>query len=420
MTIRHFDIISKFRSLRWTTLLSCMALLLAAASCSSADDGLVLPDEPDVPVGPDGMTTLVIRSGAMDGARAGKSDADREIMHSLRVVILRPDGSVEINHFRRFDTPQESSFYIYKVKPGENKRIYLIANEESVSPYPTASATPFREELDGFTAGTKGIDAVLENKVYGMDLSTPAPLPMTGYYEIGLSELKPNRQIEKTLYVVRTVCKFSVTFSNKRSLPVTFDKFTISQVAKDAGYLMPHFNSSKSIWKIDESVVSVTAGKRQELPADWIGWLREAAEESQRDPNNEKLADQRGWIFGYDVPTQAAYHSQDLLNGTSFQLKANSTHEFPTFYCFESDRIKPGQSTFAPGLEQEYRFHLKFKEKGLNGQPVEYDEAIPNLRALFRNTHAVINISVVSTGLTMEVNVVPYAEKVLEPNFGLD
>ena len=69
-----------------------------------------------------------------------------ENISSLRIIIVRPDNSVEHNRIETFSdlNPQPGELYgdfLFKVKIGDNdivnseiKRIYLIANEKSIIP----------------------------------------------------------------------------------------------------------------------------------------------------------------------------------------------------------------------------------------------------------------------------------------------
>ena len=66
--------------------------------------------------------------------RAGTATLpDNEKMHSVRVIVLHNDGTVEHNKFYALDDAQEQRSILLKVTPNEKKKIYLFANEESVS-----------------------------------------------------------------------------------------------------------------------------------------------------------------------------------------------------------------------------------------------------------------------------------------------
>ena len=79
-----------------------------------------------------GLTAEVLGSARTDGSDAS---ADIEKMHSLRIVVLRPDGSVEHNLFVDFGPASQSEYARFlAVRKNEKKSIFLIANESGVSP----------------------------------------------------------------------------------------------------------------------------------------------------------------------------------------------------------------------------------------------------------------------------------------------
>lgn len=379
-------------------------------------------DEPD-PGRTDGRTDLLISTRAVDGAKAGSSNNDKEIMHNLRVIILDSEGKIEINDYIRFDTPQDSFSKLYKIKPSENKTVYLIANETSILNNGTGAT--FSSELNGYTVGSTGIGSLIENKTFNMDLATPAPLPMSSKYELSASDIPPNQKVYETFYLVRTVCKFDVSFTNSRLTDLTFDNFSINNVATGAGYLTAHLDNGAGIYKWVEDYYmepNLRKGEWNAFGKSWIDWMKIAVEETKLNPSDTDLADRRGWIMQYSIPEKANPNSQDLLKGipSAFTLKPSEKKDFPTFYCHESRQLMEGISNFTQNnsLEQQYFFYLILTDE--SGDERKYNQKIPNLRALFRNTHVVINIDITSTGLWMMVDVVPYAEKILEPNFGLD
>ena len=58
---------------------------------------------------------------------------DNEKMKSVRVIVLHADGTVEHNRHYSLDGAQAQKYILLKVKPHEKKKIFLFANEESVS-----------------------------------------------------------------------------------------------------------------------------------------------------------------------------------------------------------------------------------------------------------------------------------------------
>ena len=85
---------------------------------------------------------------------------------------------------------------------------------------------------------------------------------------------------------------------------------------------------------------------------------------------------------------------------------------FPVFYLPESKKLKAGSAAYG---EQEYTLKLDMSE---NGKELSFTKTFPNLEALFRNTHVLVDITFTEKD-EVKVQVVPYAEVILEPEFGL-
>ena len=66
--------------------------------------------------------------------RAYEDNLPSELMHTLRFIIVRPNGTVEHNRFYDFtkNTPIALYEQAFKVVSGETKKVYLIANEGAV------------------------------------------------------------------------------------------------------------------------------------------------------------------------------------------------------------------------------------------------------------------------------------------------
>ena len=63
----------------------------------------------------------------------GTALPDNEKMHSVRVIVLHADGTVEHNRHFSLEGAREQKYILLKVRPNEKKKIFLFANEESVS-----------------------------------------------------------------------------------------------------------------------------------------------------------------------------------------------------------------------------------------------------------------------------------------------
>ena len=91
------------------------------------------------------------------------------------------------------------------------------------------------------------------------------------------------------------------------------------------------------------------------------------------------------------------------------------------YYLPESKNLKDRTQEYG---EQVYTMTLHLTEKhpeGGTGLPEEnelsFTRPFPNLKALFRNTHVLVDVTFWEEGV--KVDVIPYSEVVLEPDFGL-
>lgn len=350
---------------------------------------------------------LMLRIGTVGTSRANAENGN-ELMHSLRFILVDESGRIEHNHHATLGNGTDSYLHRCSVTPG-HKKIYIIANEESVTA--TSGSTSLTTLLDGLGEGTAGIENSLDRFVFTPDYSLN--IPMSSMYEVDLA--RGNN--EEQFYVVRVATKFDVRIINSRSDDVKIDRFSISSMT-DESYLLPVFTPGAGIYTAD----GVTGVKHpfifnpdfsfnqgdQELH--WANWLKLASEESNANANDETLADKRGWIMEYDIPATAKLSESSWDVAAVGTISSNSVITLPTHYYPEGKHIKD-PSTFAPGLEQEYEFKLQFsnpetQEKWISSP--EFATVFPNLRALFRNTHVVLDITLTDTGVKWRIFVRPW------------
>lgn len=161
----------------------------------------------------------------------------------------------------------------------------------------------------------------------------------------------------------------------------------------------------------------------------WIDWMKKVADESQKHLEDVTLADRRGWIQDYDIPSGQIHEavivrSPTLVPGLTYHVNEAPTpgeKMFPVFYLPESKSLKDGTQEYG---EQVYTMTLHLTEKNLEGETgtseekeVLFTRLFPNLKALFRNTHILVDVTFWEEGV--KVDVIPYSEVVLNPDFGL-
>lgn len=376
------------RHIVWMTILVSWALL--SASCRGGEVSYTDEVQPD-----DDTAILVLRTGLLDQTRVSDRVNDAvdnpvEYMYTLRIVILHENGTVEHNMYIDFgEIPQTECYRIFKVTRNETKKIYLIANEENAS-------TDLHEQLETLTTGNTTFASIVDNFVFIPDYKNP--IPMSSVYDV---PVKAENLVEREFYLVRAATKFAFRFTNKRKSKVSIDAIHISDIA-GASYLIPHKREPLFMSFDDESLY-------------WINWLKKVADESQQSPDDVELADKRGWIQAYDIPSETS-HQEVTVNGPlevpSMTGDQPGKAVFPVFYLPESKKLKAGSATYG---EQEYTLKLDMSE---NGKELSFTKTFPNLKALFRNTHVLVDITFTEKD-EVKVQVVPYAEVILEPEFGL-
>ena len=376
------------RHIVWMTILVSWALL--SASCRGGEVSYTDEVQPD-----DDTAILVLRTGLLDQTRASDRVNDAvdnpvEYMYTLRIVIRHENGTVEHNMYIDFgEIPQTECYRIFKVTRNETKKIYLIANEENAS-------TDLHEQLETLTTGNTTFASIVDNFVFIPDYKNP--IPMSSVYDV---PFKAENLVEREFYLVRAATKFAFRFTNKRKSKVSIDAIHISDIA-GATYLIPHKREPLFMSFDDESLY-------------WINWLKKVADESQQSPDDVELADRRGWIQAYDIPSETS-HQEVTVNGPlevpSMTGDQPGKAVFPVFYLPESKKLKAGSATYG---EQEYTLKLDMSE---NGKELSFTKTFPNLEALFRNTHVLVDITFTEKD-EVKVQVVPYAEVILEPEFGL-
>ena len=376
------------RHIVWMTILVSWALL--SASCRGGEVSYTDEVQPD-----DDTAILVLRTGLLDQTRASDRvndavDNSVEYMYTLRIDILHENGTVEHNMYIDFgEIPQTECYRIFKVTRNETKKIYLIANEENAS-------TDLHEQLETLTTGNTTFASIVDNFVFIPDYKNP--IPMSSVYDV---PVKAENLVEREFYLVRAATKFAFRFTNKRKSKVSIDAIHISDIA-GATYLIPHKREPLFMSFDDESLY-------------WINWLKKVADESQQSPDDVELADKRGWIQAYDIPSETS-HQEVTVNGPlevpSMTGDQPGKAVFPVFYLPESKKLKAGSATYG---EQEYTLKLDMSE---NGKELSFTKTFPSLKALFRNTHVLVDITFTEKD-EVKVQVVPYAEVILEPEFGL-
>lgn len=339
--------------------------------------------------------------------RAGTATLpDNEKMHSVRVIVLHENGTVEHNKFYSLDGAQVQRAILLKVTPDEKKKIYLFANEESVSA--VEGVADVNSTLSAFfhtyVEGMSGFEDAVNGLYFAPDYSAGKPIPMSSMYEIDFPE-KGN--FDGVFYVVRVATKFTVNFKNWRGEEVTVENFSIESHA-DKNFLMAHVNSYPDTQNPETN---------QKYPT-WIDWLKAVSDASNVD--SDAATNRFGWLTDYELPEQSTAtiytHGKVTVGKPTVDIdypdnsKPGVASVVPVFYLPESKNLKAGEPTVG---EQEYTLSIN-----IVGRAETFVCKLDKLKALFRNTHLVVNITMYNSN-EIVVDVIPYSEVILEPEFGL-
>lgn len=384
-----------------TSIIHSIVVCLAAfalpfmVACSSREESL--PEEISEAI-------LYLNIEPVGLTRAGTATLpDNEKMHSVRVIVLHENGTVEHNKFYSLDGAQVQRAILLKVTPDEKKKIYLFANEESVSA--VEGVADVNSTLSAFfhtyVEGMSGFEDAVNGLYFAPDYSAGKPIPMSSMYEIDFPE-KGN--FDGVFYVVRVATKFTVNFKNWRGEEVTVENFSIESHA-DKNFLMAHVSSYPDTQNPETN---------QKYPT-WIDWLKAVSDASNED--SDAATNRFGWLTDYELPEQSTAtiytHGKVTVGKPTVDIdnpdnsKPGVANVVPVFYLPESKNLKAGAT------EQEYILTIK-----IAGRAEPFVCKLDKLKALFRNTHLVVNITMYNSN-EIVVDVIPYSEVILEPEFGL-
>lgn len=293
---------------------------------------------------------------------------DNEKMKTLRIIVVRNhDNTVEQNRIISLPAADNTYTEEMKVVGNERKQIYLFVNEAT-----QIKTVGFPRKLVDFDFSKIQVGSLfptdyLSELTIRLDEATEqidGPLPMSECHTVDVPGIDHACQ----LFVTRAAVKFSFKIINDGSSPINITKFTVDKMANKEYYL-PHnttyvereTTNGETFWDINLYDVPATGYYTYRAPSELLGLLPARAEKSSAKP----------------------------------------------VYLLE------GKHSDSKNKAQPYLLTL-----GIDG--AELSSYLPNLPQLPRNTHVVVNITVKERMLNCEVDVRPYSEVILEPDFGLD
>lgn len=263
---------NRLLTIAWCTLLAC-----AFTSCAKEEWGV------------QEKVRLSIRTALTDYGFASRNNLANEAMHDLRIIIQRPDGSVEHNRYYKFGSyVLESDEMVFEVVPDETKKVYLFSNSENI-PSLNLADIDTKAELDA-----------VGNFVLTSSVGTP--LPMSAVHEVEVEKEDKTEQ----LYIVRTACKVTFEFDNQTGGTVLIGGWKLDAVA-DRSFLMPHINEQN-----------------------WMGSMVTDAEDGEDTDSH--------WITDYEVPSGVA----NKVFEENLDLSVGSTAVTGPVYFHETKNIPSG------------------------------------------------------------------------------
>ena len=401
-----------------------VCFLLMCGCDSRSDEGLSLSNGPDA-------VYLDINVALRDASASGRSVSGRaeeemygevteaEKMHTLRVILVRPDGRVEHNVYLDLKNASVSDRYgkiRLKVQGNEEKTIYLLGNEGSASvelPAVEGEVSRVSKAWGDFKPGDKFL---AKEQMAGLVLSfdnvgafdKTHPLPMSECHTVMLDDegLEPDngeqgqtgeegekvvlKKKEITLKLTRAAVKFTYEITNK---------------------------SSRDYWL---SVIRIDTSASHEYLL----------------PNGMTYDDAEN-VTDFQVPA-AKYTPFNQLYKENKKLTAKSTEpvKLPSFYLsegkYENANDTYSDNTNGNNYKTSYKTAITLDTKDNSGEVLgdrvgntsfgefTLESFFPNLSALPRNTHVVVRITINDANdISWQVDLRPYGEVVLEPEFGI-
>lgn len=353
--------------------------------------------------------------------RAGTSEYNEKI-ESLRIIIIDVgENIIECNHYVDLnDENSEPVFasslkyeYTWPTTPG-TKKVYLFANEESVGTvsYEAKEGVTLPSDLDTslesilnsdeLNAGPADVygdilESIYFSPSYTADTNGDYFLPYVSVYDnIVVGNMA---EIEKEAYLVPVATKFTFNFVNMREYAINVKEISLYS-ANSSNFLFARVGSDDFTKTLPEETTELY----------WVDWLAEVSKLSQQNggySQNVNFNEKYGWITQYDLPASEPLPTQQFfVVGDSW---------FPVYGVLDNvestDNETPGKYTAGPFYLPESRNFLNPNDNTSTDdqayyltmvleETAEYKEAptfekvkIPNLKALFRNTNVIINIT---------------------------
>lgn len=364
-----------------------VALVLGVLLCGCS----IYSKEGDIPVAENtskvklGVSVALTDGAAFLGLQSrgplAEAVGDGEKMQTLRIIIVRPDGTVE--HNRYYDFHQVPTTYFataqFEVVGGETKKVYLFANENTkfdsgrkVAKYDFAAIKVGEQFPTNDITGQNNETSLIE--VNDAQTQMALPLFMSECHSVDVPE-KKDKNVE--LIIVRAAVKFTFRIINTSNEPLALNQLTISKLARYE-YLLPNdvvYGTEPS----EEDGTTITYIKSYNVPM----------------PGNNEHYNFKAAFTDKTVPAKSATGNGEVVLDPIYLLESNYNDDPSTTGRNYKISLTVGDETYENGY-------------------------FNNLTALPRNTHVVVDVTLNDelTDLNCVVRVYPYGEYWLYPEFG--
>ncbi len=386
-----------------------LAIILAGgivAGCQSDSDQ-------DETLAPGTYLQFAIRTADLaNGSRAADWETDdtypasesdvltNELIHTMRVIVVDEAGNVEHNIFldqAKLDPEKPQTALIktnsYKVKPDEEKTVYLIGNEASIIADEAIARLISLQRGEPFIPADKAANYILSAPGDGEPFfAANALIPMTEIHKIKIGGLKYQEEPEGsaqnirpepyrfTLFTTRVATKFQINFEVRESVGS---------------------NGETYVPEVKNVTISSIGNKEYLFPDATYSPAKKPIYEAD-DPSGG--ADRM--IIDYAVPygvTNQPFIFPDV--------EAVKIPDSETGYLYSWSNIYLPETALAEG--QKYIFSAD-----VDG--VTKSAELPNLPSLPRNTYVIINVNATTATIQATVTLHPYTGVWLDPDFGIN
>ncbi|MDE5797319.1 MAG: hypothetical protein K2H75_09410 [Muribaculaceae bacterium] len=358
-----------------------------------------------------------------------------ERINTLRVIIVRPDHTVEYNRLEKLPSSEGTYGFeelIFKVATDqgtidktnpdirvEKKRIYLIANEASLLPDTLYKQLSNLKQGDQFTPQTAAAMIVSRPWIHGTGAvplidnsgSEKKFIPMSEFFDINVSvNLKTSS--------IGTPSQYESLFVTR--IPVKF----VFEIKAEETALFP--NDSVRIKTIDfKNVTEKEYLFPQGMPEPGISLPSASYYPSKYTPlqNNDKgriitvfgtpTEDNHNNLIRFEPPESFGFSNKENKDTNKINLRYTPQK----YYCESQNYFGDidGNTTYFVEVEAVFTS----PEGGETTKTFKFEEvALPNLPALPRNTVVQINFTFQNRNLLCDVTVFPYTAVTLNPSFG--